>query len=154
MTATHAPPNSRQDALERTTASVVVGFDGSETAERALARAADLADADGRIVVVTARPTTPGSLLTDDPILDSPSPAEQRALLRRSRVLLGDGRARARFIAIDADPAEALISVARSEDAALIVVGQTGSGFVTRALLGSTAENVLRHAPCDVLVVV
>jgi nucleotide-binding universal stress UspA family protein len=35
-----------------------------------------------------------------------------------------------------------------------IVVGRKGSGYVTRALLGSTSENVLRHAPCDVLVVV
>ena len=55
---------------------------------------------------------------------------------------------------MEANPAEALLSVARSEHAALIVVGQTGSGFVTRALLGSTATNVIRHAPCDVLVVV
>ena len=154
MTATHAPPDSRQDALERTTASVVVGFDGSEAAERALERAAVHAGADGRIVVVTARPTTARSPVTDDPILDSPSPAEQHDLLHRSRALLDGHGARAEFVAIDADPAEALISVARSVDAELIVVGQTGSGFVTRALLGSTAENVLRHAPCDVLVVV
>jgi nucleotide-binding universal stress UspA family protein len=55
---------------------------------------------------------------------------------------------------MDDDPAEALLRVARSESATLIVVGQTGSGYVTRALLGSTAENVLRHTPCDVLVVV
>ena len=134
--------------------SVVVGFYGSEAAERALERAAAHAGADGRVVVVTARPTAPASPLTDDPILDAPSPSEQRDLLRRSRVLLESHGARATFIAVDDDPAEALIRVARSEDAALIVVGQTGSGFVTRALLGSTAENVLRHAPCDVLVVV
>jgi nucleotide-binding universal stress UspA family protein len=37
--------------------------------------------------------------------------------------------------------------------ALLIVVGHTGSGYVARALLGSTAENVVRGAPCDVLVV-
>jgi nucleotide-binding universal stress UspA family protein len=51
------------------------------------------------------------------------------------------------------DPAEALAQVARLERAQLIVVGQTGAGYVTRALLGSTAENLLRQAPCDVLVV-
>jgi nucleotide-binding universal stress UspA family protein len=154
LSATYDPPVSQNEALDRTRTSVVVGFDGSEAAERALERAAVHAGADGRVVVVTARPTTAASPLTDEPILDSPSPAEQRDLLRRSRVLLENRGARAEFIAIDADPAEALISVARSVDAALIVVGQTGSGFVTRALLGSTAENVLRHAPCDVLVVV
>ena len=59
----------------------------------------------------------------------------------------------ATLVATDSDPAEALIQVARDHRAELIVVGHTGSGYVTRALLGSTAENVVRHAPCDVLVV-
>ena len=133
---------------------VVIGFDGSEAAERALERAARVAGPDGRVVVVTARPTIPSSPLTPEPILDAPSPTEQRELLERSRTLLTDHGAQATFVAMEANPAEALLSVARSEHAALIVVGQTGSGFVTRALLGSTATNVIRHAPCDVLVVV
>ena len=134
--------------------SVVVGFDGSDAAERALERAADLAGTDRRVLVVSARPTAPQSPLTPEPILDAPSPVEQRDLLQRSRALLEGRGVDASFIAIDDDPAEALLRVARAEHATLIVVGQTGSGYVTRALLGSTAENVLRHAPCDVLVVV
>jgi nucleotide-binding universal stress UspA family protein len=142
------------DLLPESTGSIVVGFDGSPAAERALERAASLAGPDGRVVVVTARPTAVPSRLTPDQILDGPSSGEQRDLLEHGRELLGARDDRAAFVAIDANPAEALISVARSERAQLIVVGQTGSGFVTRALLGSTAENVLRHAPCDVLVVV
>jgi nucleotide-binding universal stress UspA family protein len=143
----------RPPVADASMSSVVVGFDGSEAAERALQRAAALAGTNRRVVVVTARPTTAPSPLTDEPILDAPSPIEQRDLLQRSRGLLEDHGVRAAFVASDADPAEALISVARSEQAGLIVVGQTGSGYITRALLGSTAENVLRHAPCDVLVV-
>jgi nucleotide-binding universal stress UspA family protein len=134
--------------------SVVVGFDGSDAAERALERAAALAWTDRRLVVVTARPTTAQSPLSPEPILDAPSPIEQRDLLQRSRTLLERRGVDASFVAMDDDPAEALLRVARSEHATLIVVGQTGAGYVTRALLGSTAENVLRHAPCDVLVVV
>jgi nucleotide-binding universal stress UspA family protein len=45
------------------------------------------------------------------------------------------------------------MKVARDQGAELIVMGHTGSGYVTRALLGSTAENVVGHAPCDMLVV-
>ena len=134
--------------------SIVVGFDGSDAAERALERAADLAGTEGRVVVVNARPTAAQAPLTPEPILDAPSPIEQRNLLQRSRALLERRGTEASFMAIDGDPAEAILRVARSEHATLIVVGQRGSGYVTRALLGSTAENVLRHAPCDVLVVV
>jgi hypothetical protein len=37
------------------------------------------------------------------------------------------------------------MKVARDQGAELIVMGHTGSGYVTRALLGSTAENVVRR---------
>jgi hypothetical protein len=42
------------------------------------------------------------------------------------------------------------MKVARDQGAELIVMGHTGSGYVTRALLGSTAENVVatRRATC------
>jgi nucleotide-binding universal stress UspA family protein len=68
-------------------------------------------------------------------------------------MLLQERGIAATLVAADADPAEALIQAAREEEADMILVGHTGTGYVTRALLGSTAENVIRHAPCDVLVV-
>lgn len=141
-------------ASEAPARSIVVGFDGSDAAERAVERAADLAGTDGRVVVVTARPTAAPSPLTPEPILDAPSPAEQQGLLERGRALLEGRGPAASFVAMDGDPAEALLRTARADDATLIIVGRTGSGFVTRALLGSTAANVIRQAPCDVLVVV
>lgn len=88
-----------------------------------------------------------------EPLLDAPTPDEQRALLERSRTLLAQRGIEPTLVATTSDPAEALIDAARNHGADLIVVGHTGSGYVTRALLASTAENVLRHAPCDVLVV-
>ncbi|MFV0558151.1 MAG: universal stress protein [Enterococcus sp.] len=35
----------------------------------------------------------------------------------------------------------------------LIVIGATGKGALTRALVGSTTQYVVNHAPCNVLVV-
>ncbi len=99
------------------------------------------------------RPIVVGYDGSPEPILDGPSPSGQRRLLEGSRELLERHHANATFHAMASDPAEALAQVARMELAQLIVVGQTGSGYVTRALLGSTAENLLRQAPCDVLVV-
>jgi nucleotide-binding universal stress UspA family protein len=42
---------------------------------------------------------------------------------------------------------------AREQSADLIVIGTHGRGAIAHALLGSTAERVVRHAPCPVLVV-
>ena len=133
---------------------VVVGYDGSEASTRALERAAALAGGSGRVVVVTASPSAVPSAMFPEPILDAPTPSEQSDLLALSRALLQELGTDSAFVATDSDAAEALTRVARDEQADLIVVGRTGTGYVTRALLGSTAENVIRHAPCDVLVVV
>jgi nucleotide-binding universal stress UspA family protein len=42
---------------------------------------------------------------------------------------------------------------AREQSTDLIVIATHGRGFIAHALLGSTAERVVRHAPCPVLVV-
>lgn len=131
----------------------MVGFDGSPAAQRALERAAALIDAGGRVVVVSASPSVAPAGVVDEPILDSPSPQERDALLERADDALRPHGIETTLVATDSEPAEALVQAARAEAADLIVVGSVGSGYVTRAIIGSTAEIVIRQAPCDVLVV-
>jgi nucleotide-binding universal stress UspA family protein len=50
-------------------------------------------------------------------------------------------------------PADEILSAAREWDADAIVVGTHGRAGVSRVVLGSTAEGVVRHATCPVLVV-
>jgi nucleotide-binding universal stress UspA family protein len=132
---------------------IVVGFDGSPAAERALERSAALVGAGGRVVIVTASVSMPPAGVIDEPILDSPTPEEGEALLESAASTLRLRGIEPVLVAADTGPAEALVQAARTEEAELLVVGSTGSGYVTRAIVGSTAENVVRQAPCDVLVV-
>lgn len=46
-----------------------------------------------------------------------------------------------------------LVEAAKSEDADLIVLGTHGRTGIQHALMGSTAERVVRHAECPVLVI-
>ncbi len=57
------------------------------------------------------------------------------------------------LVLTEAAPAKAIAEFAQEKDADLIVVGTHGKKGVTRALLGSTAESLLRQSPCQVLVV-
>ncbi len=141
-------------ATDATPCAVVVGYDGSDHSVRALERAANLVGRRGNVVVVTAAPSMAPSLTNPDHILDSPSRRDQHALLEGSRAMLERHGVRAEYVASQHEPADALAEAARRVEADLIVVGRTGAGFVTRALLGSTSENVIRKAPCDVLVVI
>ena len=50
-------------------------------------------------------------------------------------------------------PSEEVITAARAEDSDLIVVGTRGKTGLAHILLGSTAERVIRGAPCPVLTV-
>lgn len=132
---------------------IVVGFDGSPAAERAIDRVAELAGDHARVVLVTATAQIESTGVVDEPILDSPSSEDRDALLGRGAAALRERGIEPELVAADGEPAEALVQAARDIDAQMIVVGGTGSGYVTRALLGSTAESLVRRAPCDVLVV-
>jgi len=46
-----------------------------------------------------------------------------------------------------------IVRLAREQNADLIVMATHGRGFISHAILGSTAERVLRRAPCPVLIV-
>ncbi|HET9844182.1 MAG TPA: universal stress protein [Nitrospira sp.] len=50
-------------------------------------------------------------------------------------------------------PSEEVIAAAQSDDADLLVVGTRGKAGLAHVLLGSTAERVIRSAPCPVLAV-
>src|SRR5262245_42254035 len=69
-------------------AALVVGFDGSPAAERALERAAALSGQYGRVVIVTASVSLPQNSIVDEPIAGGPSPEERNALLDRAATAL------------------------------------------------------------------
>ncbi len=50
-------------------------------------------------------------------------------------------------------PADEIMKIAKSEAFDLIVVGNLGKSGISRVLMGSVSEAVVRHAPCPVLVV-
>ena len=50
-------------------------------------------------------------------------------------------------------PAGEIVKAAKEWPADLIVIGSHGRSGVTRVVLGSVAEAVMRHAPCPVVVV-
>lgn len=75
-----------------------------------------------------------------------------RALLNGAATRLGSVKPPWEFVGCGR-PADEIVTAARQWGATLIVIGTHARTGVSRALLGSTAEQVLRHAPCPVMVV-
>ena len=57
------------------------------------------------------------------------------------------------FMIWEGDPAESIVEAATSEGADSIVIGSHGRAALGRALIGSVSDQVVRHAPCPVMVV-
>jgi nucleotide-binding universal stress UspA family protein len=132
---------------------VVVGADDSSTAREAVMIAADVAHTGGaQLHIVTAY--DPKSVRLDHlpeelRYAGGEHPAE--ALLRRLSELVRDRGLEPIVHAAEGDPVDAIVAVAESVDADLIVVGNKGMKGVRR-VLGSVPNSVAHKAPCSVLI--
>jgi nucleotide-binding universal stress UspA family protein len=99
---------------------IVVGFDGSPAAERALDRAAELAGEGGRVVLLAASAQLESTGVVDEPILDSPSPEQRDAALDRGAAALRERGVEPQVVAADGNAADALVQAARDADADVI----------------------------------
>lgn len=129
---------------------IVVGYDGSQAAGRALLRAADAAgDRDAVVIVITAAPIDSAGAAAEA------LPADPSRLLTvaKTTVTTRASLADVVLVAREGDPAEELLEVARAARADLVVVGRRGADSAARTPLGSVATHVVEQAPCDVLIV-
>lgn len=144
---------------------IVVGYDGTSSAERALLRAIDLARAfESRVIVADvavplALQETPGAFgympyygaMPDSGVWTNEAVWRQH----RSQIeaLFAESRVRHEFSGEIGDPVVEIIDVAEQRNADLIVVGTREPSFLERLLGGSVSQGVARHAHCDVLIV-
>ncbi len=134
---------------------IVVGTDGSETAQRAVRTAISFAKAFAQpLHIVSAyRPQS----------IKSGMPAEIAATLTPTSTVdsvLAEAESRARMAGVQATvhprvgfAAEVIIDVINDVGAALVVVGNRGIGSKTRYVRGNVPSRVVHHAPCSTYVV-
>ena len=157
---------------------IIVGYDGSEQAERALGRAAELAQALGSrfVVVSVAPPLGPTAPLAEVgpvevpipaalgpigtgvplPVPEGPRPEPEELAqhhLARARNSLASRGVDAEYVAEVGDTVERLLAVAAEREADLIVVGSREHGFLEHLLGRPVDEAVAKRAGCDVLLV-
>jgi nucleotide-binding universal stress UspA family protein len=141
--------------------SIVVGTDGSTTAQEAVRQAIELArTVDATIHLVSAYEPVSESRLTHER-QQVPEDAQwmvnaredvDAALKEAAAPLEEEGLSVERY-AREGDPADAILDVAEETKADLIVVGNKGMTGAKRFLLGSVPNKVSHHAPCSVLII-
>ncbi len=141
--------------------SIVVGTDGSETANQAVKHAIDLAKSvGGSLKLVSAYEPVPDQRLRQERG-EVPRDVEWTVNPREDvEATLGDAEEEAKAAGVEVqtfsrrgDPSDAILDVAEEEKADLIIVGNKGMTGAKRFLLGSVPNKVSHHAPCSVLII-
>lgn len=128
---------------------ILLAFDGTEQALRALEMTADLAKRyDALVSVVSVIPIHAGRA----PIDPWDDPDSHAAQLRTAQQLLAQHGLEAELLEPAGDPAKAIERVAEAGGFDTIVIGSRGLGAVGRFLQGSVSEHVATHARATVVI--
>lgn len=136
---------------------VLVATDGSRDSELAIQRAVDLSQkthAELHMVYVMLV----SHWMVPDTLSDTQYQrlkAEAQSLLDKQveKVKEAGGELRETHLKTGRRADEEVINLAEEIGADVIVVGSTGGGTISRALMGSDAESIVRHASIPVMVV-
>jgi nucleotide-binding universal stress UspA family protein len=135
---------------------ILLAYDGSEGANRALEAAIELARLHkGKIWALAVEENLPHVIATVGEYQDIKEQANDkfRQLLEAARARGEEAGIELKTILRAGHPAQTIISVAQDAEVDVILVGHSGLSGVWAAFLGTTAEKVSRHAPCSVLIV-
>jgi nucleotide-binding universal stress UspA family protein len=130
---------------------VLVAYDGSEPARRALARVARFMPYASVAIITVAEPISHDPRYTG--FADPDDEKRQQDALTDARAVLAKSGIEAQTTAPVGQAAEEIIRAASDSRADLVVLGARGLNTIKRLMLGSVSTKVLHEAPCDVLVV-
>ncbi|MDG6903084.1 MAG: universal stress protein [Nitrososphaerota archaeon] len=142
--------------------SVVVAYDGSKDADKAVAVACSIAAKYGSkvaILHVFRSPSTvyapgPGMPIPDFGDLESAAEQVGKGVLTRGLAVASKAGVTAKGELIESPSAvEAIVTFASQERADLIILGTRGMTGFKKLVLGSVSTGVVSHAHCAVLVV-
>jgi nucleotide-binding universal stress UspA family protein len=144
-------PHRRQNPHFR---KIMVGYDGSKPADKAVEVALSLAQSvDCKVLVfAVARPPEPATMVEVDAMLDDAREHYEESFKKISKCAQELDVELETAIAVG-HPIQQIVHRAETDHVDLIVLGRRGRTKFERMLVGSTAEKVLRYAHCPVMIV-
>jgi nucleotide-binding universal stress UspA family protein len=129
---------------------IVLGYDDTEGAERALERAVTLSQALGSHLIVTSVAPVPEIAPTADPVATR---EEHHQQLAHARTHLEGRGIDAEYVPAVGDPADTIVDIAAERSADMVIVGTRQPHVLDRLIHGSVSASVARQVHCDVLIV-
>ena len=140
---------------------ILLATDGSDEAAMAAEAAAELSKQSGSEIHVVYVSPAPAQLIGHhlysdemrDSLIGGAQREAERFLKEQAERIGSDGAKVAETHLRSGDPDKEILRLAEALEVGLIVIGSRGLGAVSRALMGSVSDSVVRHAHCPVFVV-
>jgi nucleotide-binding universal stress UspA family protein len=133
---------------------ILVATDGSEYSRRAMIKAVDFAESyDAKLNVVSVVEILPEIYSIAPQVVEEKVQKTEEYLAGIQKLADSHGIQSRGFVRDSAEPYNVITEIAQKEQVGVIVMGSHGRTGLKRFLMGSTAERVIAHAPCPVLVV-
>lgn len=130
---------------------ILLAYDGSDHARKALDKAITLANEEDEIVVLYVIPAALMDELSDlDPEVTK---SKARGIVNEAVDIIRARERKAMAVVHEGDVADEIINFAGELECSLIIIGSKGVSKIGRFTLGSVAEKVARHADKPVLIV-
>jgi nucleotide-binding universal stress UspA family protein len=140
---------------------ILLATDGSDEAKRATEAAVELSKDTGSELHVAYVLPSPAQLIGHhlysdemrESLIGGAEREAERFLKEQAERIGSDGAKVAETHLRSGDPDKEILRLAEALEVGLIVIGSRGLGAVSRALMGSVSDSVVRHAHCPVFVV-
>jgi nucleotide-binding universal stress UspA family protein len=140
---------------------ILLAIDGSDEAKRATEAAVELSKGTGSELHVAYVLPSPAQLIGHhlysdemrESLIGGAEREAERFLKEQAERIGSDGAKVAETHLRSGDPDKEILRLAEALEVGLIVIGSRGLGAVSRALMGSVSDSVVRHAHCPVFVV-
>lgn len=132
---------------------ILVPIDFSAGSDAALELATSLARDSGAKLLITFVQVPPMPVGGGEFIYTVPEPPTEEMRARLLKVLPKDPKITVEHRLLSGDPADSVVKLAEDEKVDFIVMGTHGRRGLTRILMGSVAELVVRWAKCPVVTV-
>ncbi len=131
---------------------ILVGYDGSDGAEKALNRALELIEEDGELILLAVIPSREEKSFVDSNAYKMVK-LKANEMIKRKIEEIGEKSFGIRGIVEKGDAADKIIEVANRLNCDLIILGRKGQSEIRPDVLGSVAEKVVTHAHKPVMIV-
>lgn len=133
---------------------IVLGYDESDAAKRALERAAQLTKAfDSELAVISVAPVMTSIGRSAGPVDPTDTLADHAEELDHAKAYLEAEGIKAEYVPGFGHPADTIAELAKERDADLIVVGTHEPSAIGRLFGQSVSDSVAHSVHCDVLIV-